>query len=318
VAASKGPGAGSGSVAKIGHSAPASLLVGRRLQWLADELALRQAEVKGGKGAAGSIRPDEAVHRMRVAIRRLRASLRTFGSLLEPATTAGLEPELAWLARMLGPVRDQEVLLDRLRPQLAIPVRSDLPPAVYESLEKRLGAHITVARQEALAGLGSDRYARLAEHLAKVAASPPWTAPASLPGPDVLPALVRRDHRRLAHRVDWALAAPVGGDRDQGFHSARKAAKRARYGAETLEPAWGEPARRYIRALVTVQDILGERQDAVVARGFLRQEAAGAAGVDAFAYGTLAGLQQAAVQEADRVLPKAWRKAQQRQPSRWV
>src|SRR5260370_36362027 len=57
----------------------------------------------------------EAVHQERVATRKLRSHLRTFGPLLEPTWTDPLRSELGWLAMARGAVRDREVLLDRLR-----------------------------------------------------------------------------------------------------------------------------------------------------------------------------------------------------------
>src|ERR1700674_3843289 len=60
-------------------------------------------------------RDPEAVHQARVATRRLRSHLRTFGPLLDQEWTDPLRSELGWLALSLGAVRDQEVLLERLR-----------------------------------------------------------------------------------------------------------------------------------------------------------------------------------------------------------
>jgi len=57
----------------------------------------------------------EAVHQARVATRKLRSHLRTFGPLVDPEWTEPLRSELGWLAMGLGAVRDREVLLDRLR-----------------------------------------------------------------------------------------------------------------------------------------------------------------------------------------------------------
>src|SRR5579864_3009872 len=57
----------------------------------------------------------EAVHQARVATRKLRSHLRTFGPLLDAGWTEPLRAELGWLAMALGAVRDREVLLERLR-----------------------------------------------------------------------------------------------------------------------------------------------------------------------------------------------------------
>src|SRR5207244_12383852 len=60
-------------------------------------------------------RDPEAVHQARVATRKLRSHLRTFGPLLDPEWTEPLRSVLGWLAIALGAVRDREVLLERLR-----------------------------------------------------------------------------------------------------------------------------------------------------------------------------------------------------------
>ncbi|HEX9343841.1 MAG TPA: CHAD domain-containing protein, partial [Actinomycetota bacterium] len=57
----------------------------------------------------------EAVHQARVGIRRLRSTLRTFRSVLDREWSGALRAELAWIADLLGAVRDADVLLERLR-----------------------------------------------------------------------------------------------------------------------------------------------------------------------------------------------------------
>src|SRR5207302_5418456 len=51
-------------------------------------------------------RDPEAIHQARVATRKLRSNLRTFGPLLDPEWTEPLRSELGWLAMGLGAVRD--------------------------------------------------------------------------------------------------------------------------------------------------------------------------------------------------------------------
>jgi CHAD domain-containing protein len=57
----------------------------------------------------------EGVHQARVATRRLRSDLRTFGPLLDPAWVTPLRDELRWLGGELGVAREAEVLLGHLR-----------------------------------------------------------------------------------------------------------------------------------------------------------------------------------------------------------
>jgi len=56
----------------------------------------------------------EAIHRVRVAMRRLRATLALFEPVLRPDIVASLTEDLAWLGRGVGAVRDLETVADRL------------------------------------------------------------------------------------------------------------------------------------------------------------------------------------------------------------
>ncbi len=63
-----------------------------------------------------AVRQDvpDAVHRMRVATRRLRSTFRSFRSVLDRTVTDPVSADLKWLATELGADRDQEVLAERL------------------------------------------------------------------------------------------------------------------------------------------------------------------------------------------------------------
>ena len=64
------------------------------------------------KSADPLVRRDQpdSVHQMRVAARRLRATLRSFRPILDASATAHLRDELRWLGQVLGAARDGEVL----------------------------------------------------------------------------------------------------------------------------------------------------------------------------------------------------------------
>ena len=72
---------------------------------------------------------------------------------------------------------------------------------------------------------------------------------------------------------------------------ARKAAKRARYAGEAMTPAIGKDARRFANQMKKVQSVLGDHQDAVIAREVERELgiAAHLAGENAFSYGRCTG-----------------------------
>jgi CHAD domain-containing protein len=48
---------------------------------------------------------------------------------------------------------------------------------------------------------------------------------------------------------------------DNQLHAARRAYKRARYAVEVIQPLWGRRARRLVRRIKELQDVLGEHQD---------------------------------------------------------
>jgi CHAD domain-containing protein len=60
-------------------------------------------------GDVGLRRGQDPIHDTRVAIRRLRSTLRVFGTLLERSAIEGVEEELRWFATLIGAVRDCQV-----------------------------------------------------------------------------------------------------------------------------------------------------------------------------------------------------------------
>ncbi|MGW3388468.1 CYTH and CHAD domain-containing protein [Streptomyces cinereoruber] len=254
--------------------------------------------------------PD-AVHQLRVACRRLRSALKTYRSVLDRNATDPLGDELKWLAGELGVARDQEVLAERLRGRL-----TDMPrPLRLGPVKARLRIWDTArtkdARRKAVAALDSDRYLALLDRLDALLADPPLREAAGRDAAKVLARAVRKDHARLAARVDRALSLAPGHERDLALHEARKAAKRTRYAADAARPTLGKPAKKFSKRVKKVQSLLGEHQDAVVARATLRDLAvqAHAAGETAFTWGLLYGREEAAADAAERELPEVWARA---------
>ncbi|MFF2650650.1 CHAD domain-containing protein [Streptomyces sp. NPDC058045] len=232
--------------------------------------------------------PD-AVHRMRVATRRMRSALRSYRKLLDPARTRPLIAELTWLASELGVGRDQEVLTARLTAALdALPATQRTGP-VRTRLRTWSAAHRSGSRRRLRRALDGERYLRLLTTLDELTARPPLLPAATRPAAGPLTSAVSRDRRRLARRLDEAQRLPPGPDRDAGLHEARKAAKRLRYAAEAATPALGTAARDTAAAARRLQTALGEHQDSVMARTALREIAdqAHAAGESSFTYGVL-------------------------------
>ena len=90
---------------------PARQAITSYLAEQAEEIALLDPLVR-------RLRPD-SVHKMRIATRRLRSTLRTFGAVVRPAGTEHVAAELQWLGDVLGRARDAEVLAAHLHEHLA-------------------------------------------------------------------------------------------------------------------------------------------------------------------------------------------------------
>ncbi|KQV09850.1 MULTISPECIES: CHAD domain-containing protein [unclassified Kitasatospora] len=209
--------------------------------------------------------PD-AVHRMRVACRRLRSALREYGGPDEPV--AGLRR----LGQALGAARDAEVLGAALVAEArTLPAECE-PGLIAAELERWAEQRSVAARPEVLAALDSAWYRALLGELGELSTRPPDGS-----GLPPYRRLARKAERRVARRL--AAARDLTGEaRDAALHRARKAAKRARYLGETAGAAG------LTKRMKAVQETLGAHQDAVVARQALRELARTA---HPFEYGVL-------------------------------
>jgi CHAD domain-containing protein len=240
----------------------------------------------------------EAVHQARVATRKLRSHLRTFGTLLDPEWTEPLRSELGWLALGLGAVRDREVLFERLSERAKSLPASDLRSA--NSLLHILQVEIATLRTKLMAELDSLRYVDLLERLV-VASQAPGTLPdADEPALNVLPPLAAGPWRRLRSAIKQLPETPT----DPELHRIRILAKRARYAAEAVAPVVGKAADAFARAAAKLQTILGEHQDSVTAQAWLR--GARISGRRAFVAGELIAMEHIAAEDARAKWPKVW------------
>jgi CHAD domain-containing protein len=268
------------------------------------------------------VRADEfdSVHQMRVATRRLRATLRSFGQVIPRADSEHLAGELQWLGHALGHARDAEVLADHLRNSL----RPTPPELLIGPVQARVQGHFApqraAARTALLEELDSPRYAALLAELERLIHEVPRGPQAAAPARDVLPAAVGRAYRQAKRRMRRARHTPAGPDRDVALHQARKSARRARYAAEAATPAVGRPARRFAKQMKRVQTVLGDHQDAVLARQAARDLGIGAhlAGENAFTYGLL---YERELYRAGRLQTDArhvWKRASRPRYRRWM
>jgi CHAD domain-containing protein len=278
--------------------------------------ALRVGEV-----AVRGAEPD-GTHEMRVAARRLGSVLGAFREVY-PKAGRGRVRELAvglkWLSDVLGPVRDAEVLEQRLAAEVNVtPTELVLGPVSAE-LNRHLAKGTAVARADLMSALDSPRYADLLVALDTFLVVPPSRGLAGKPGADVLRPLVGKAHRR-ARRATRKAGNATGSARDDALHGVRRKVRRARYAAEAVAPVVGRPAERYVRRSKKVQQTLGDQHDIVALRHALRDLGAQAYldGTNSFTFGLLHGRIGMAAAQREHEFIRRWRKLGAGKASRWL
>jgi CHAD domain-containing protein len=201
----------------------------------------------------------EELHKMRAAVRRLRAILGAVRGMFDLDWLESLRGELDWLGTVLGGLRDLDVLREYLRKELAF-----LKPAaqvVGDDLFDLVDAQRAHAQQKIVAALDGERYTKLLARLQRAVQRP------KVVSTDLsLPAVAASQFKKLRKAVKALPKKP----NDDDLHAVRIRVKRARYAAELAQPIVGEPAERFVARTKKLQDILGEYQDAVVAEKRLR------------------------------------------------
>ncbi len=248
-----------------------------------------------GPAAAGDA---EGLHDLRVATRRARALVGQLDEALPGRDRKALRRGLRWLAKATGAARDDDVVSD-----LLAEIVRELPSADRRALAEALRAQDAqrVASHHRLRdALRSEASAALLDLFDALAAGEP--APARRRAKAGGPALVADDvaamhgalasqsateqelfavaHQRCARAVqrfiagldDLPLADAVLPENARlgAFHALRLAVKKARYRLQWLLEAPRPPGmprargRKLLRRLVSLQQVLGELQDAVV------------------------------------------------------
>jgi CHAD domain-containing protein len=235
---------------RLTRKAPAADVLDR---WLVDQCR----EIEWSDPVVRQGEPG-GVHRMRKACRRLRAALATCRPLLDRTQTDPLRDELRWLAGSLGPARDDEVVLERIVALLDMEAEASDVEAARQLLDRFSSTRAEHEAADLATLLASPRYFALRAALDALVADPPWSRGAARPAAKVLPRLVRKEQKRARRRRHA-----------ENPHDLRKAVKRLRYAYELVEPVWGKAAARPRTSARELTRLLGDRQDALVAREWL-------------------------------------------------
>ncbi len=217
----------------------------------------------------------EELHDMRVATRRMRAAFEVFESAFKPKVVRSLLRGLRATGRALGHVRDLDVFLEKAEHYLEnLPdeKRAGLAPLLEHWQRDRQSA-----RQELIAYLDSPVYQEFKENFLKFVTTPGAGARRLQDAPpeprrvcEVAPVLI---YQRLAEvRAFDAILHTASVEQ---FHLLRIEFKKLRYTLEYFREVLGAESRAVIEEIKTLQDHLGNLNDAQVATQILRDFLAG-------------------------------------------
>ena len=296
-----------------------SLARGSAAQLLTARVASHTARLHRHDAGVRNDHP-ESVHKLRIAARRLRSALLTYGPLVGPGAVDSMREELRWLGQALGGARDATVLRDHLDRALASEPADWVVGAVRDRIDRELDMAADGGRAEGLRALDSDRYFRLLDALDDFATSVPFTPRAQSPAKVVIPDLLQRDAKRLRRAVRTMRSTEDAHQHDLALHEVRKKAKRLRYAAESAVPVFGARATALLASTTRIQETLGRHQDAVVARDALWGLAMQAHrdGEDTFTFGRLHALEQHRAARAELDFDHAWANVRHRGLARWI
>lgn len=234
----------------------------------------------------------EALHQMRVGMRRLRTAVTGFAPALNLPKHAQ-EKKIGKIARILGTLRDLDVLKEALEERY----KPALPKSEQKVLNKALDYLVSQREQtfkvvkETLSEKSEKSdYQKFKQSMGEWLKNPKYTEMAQLPILEVLPDLLLPQVSELLLHPAWMVGTkaeergiePIKDlDRKaveerlaaQGevMHDLRKQAKRVRYQMELFTDFYGAKYGEYYQDVKKIQEILGQIQDSAVLGEFLSE-----------------------------------------------
>lgn len=230
----------------------------------------------------------EALHQMRVGMRRVRSAIAGFAPVIE-LPKAAEERKIGKVARTLGQLRDLDVLKEALEEQYQPELPKQEQKALKEVLDY-LGKQRKKVGEKVHSTLKHKKYENLKESLQQWLKHPAYGTLAERPIGEILPDLLLPTVSKLFLSPAWQVGAksetePISSPLDlkreqvekilveQGhtLHTLRKQIKRLRYQMELFTHFYGADYAVYVEDLEYIQKVLGQIQDCFVLGDFLEE-----------------------------------------------
>ncbi len=221
----------------------------------------------------------EAIHQMRVGLRRLRSQIQAFGALLDIPKAIG-DKSIGRIARILGKVRDLDVLHDNLKTY-----RVDLPDTEQMYVDKVATTIAKRRRKDILKVklmLEGQDYQYLKLGLNNWLNHPQYLPTAQLGFEVILPDLLLPGLGQLFLNPSWWFDLDSGFTPEVAFshllsshgetlHKLRKQVKASRYLMEMFPDRYPPRYRDYLKDFKQIHQLFGNIQDNVVMDEFIRK-----------------------------------------------
>ena len=213
-------------------------------------------------------RDAEALHQMRVALRRLRAAISLFSDVVSDDRIEAIKTELRWLAREFGPARDLDTLVIEVLRPLRKQHANELGLA---GISKMFGRQRLKAYRRAQEAVQSTRFRKIVLDTAEWIEAGPWSmsedplrrARREMPVEFHAAAQLTQRRKKIRRR-----GAQIGDLSAVQLHRLRIQAKKTRYAVEFFSSLYqgkkaGKRCKKVLSSLMVLQDSLGRFNDIV-------------------------------------------------------
>jgi CHAD domain-containing protein len=221
----------------------------------------------------------EAVHQMRVNLRRLRSMIQAFAPIIDVPKVMG-DKQIGKIAKILGKVRDLDVLQDTCKTY-----QENLPTAERDRLAEvitKIGKRRRKSLIKAQKTIGDRDYQYLKLALNTWLNDPRYTPTISVPIESILPDLLLSVVSELFLNSGWWVAidpdvesenavAKILQTQGHCLHSLRKQVKATRYLMELFPDRYNPLYNNYLKDFKQIHQLLGSIQDGVVLDDFIQR-----------------------------------------------
>jgi CHAD domain-containing protein len=223
----------------------------------------------------------EAIHQMRVSLRRLRSQLQAFRSILDIPKVMG-EKQIGKIAKVLGKVRDLDVLKSTCKTH-----KTNLPDAEKIHLEKIIATIVKRRRKEILKVklmLNDRDYQYFKLGINNWLNNPQYLPIAQVEIDSILPELLLQSIGKLFVDSSWWINLELDSGIDPELavsqlliihgdilHDFRKQAKATRYLMEIFVDRYPAQYANYLKDFKQIHQLFGNIQDNIVLDKFIRK-----------------------------------------------